>query len=62
MEFKIKSLLINLDRLSTYFLVSRFLFIAAILAFSFMTIRNLYLLLYCLIFEPESKSTCYEFA
>ena len=27
-----------------------------------MTIRNLYLLLYCLIFEPESKSTCYEFA
>ena len=28
----------------------------------FMTIRNLYLLLYCLIFEPESKSTCYEFA
>lgn len=28
----------------------------------YMTIRNLYLLLYCLIFEPESKSTCYEFA
>ena len=30
--------------------------------YDFMTIRNLYLLLYCLIFEPESKSTCYEFA
>lgn len=29
---------------------------------NYMTIRNLYLLLYCLIFEPESKSTCYEFA
>lgn len=32
------------------------------IVYSNMTIRNLYLLLYCLIFEPESKSTCYEFA
>ena len=32
------------------------------LIMEYMTIRNLYLLLYCLIFEPESKSTCYEFA
>lgn len=36
--------------------------IGLIVGLIYMTIRNLYLLLYCLIFEPESKSTCYEFA
>ena len=36
--------------------------VSGILKKTNMTIRNLYLLLYCLIFEPESKSTCYEFA